>query len=85
LLPWRGAPAHGCSSALPATPATRGKLRFQNSAFVLSPGGEIVGKYSKVHLVPYGEYVPLRPLFPFIEKLTVGVGDFLAGTGFERS
>jgi len=60
-----------------------GELRFQNSAFVLSPGGEIVGKYSKVHLVPYGEYVPLRPLFPFIEKLTVGVGDFLAGTGFE--
>lgn len=60
-----------------------GELRFQNSVYVLSPGGEIVGKYNKVHLVPYGEYVPLRALFPFIEKLTVGVGDFLSGTGFE--
>jgi apolipoprotein N-acyltransferase len=57
------------------------ETRFQNSAFVLSPAGETVGKYDKVHLVPYGEYVPLRPLFPFIEKLAVGVGDFLAGPG----
>ena len=60
-----------------------GALRFRNSAVVLSPEGEIAGSYSKVHLVPYGEYVPLRPLFPFIEKLAVGVGDFLAGEGFE--
>lgn len=60
-----------------------GQLRFQNSAFILSPAGERIGKYDKVHLVPYGEYVPLRPLFPFIEKLAVGVGDFLEGSGFE--
>ena len=60
-----------------------GALRFQNSAVVLSPAGEIAGSYSKVHLVPYGEYVPLRPLFPFVEKLAVGVGDFLPGEGFE--
>lgn len=59
-----------------------GELRFRNSAVVLSPDGSIAGKYDKVHLVPYGEYVPLRPLFPFIEKLAVGVGDFLPGSGF---
>jgi apolipoprotein N-acyltransferase len=29
--------------------------------------------------VPYGEYVPLRKFFPFIEKITVGIGDFLPG------
>jgi apolipoprotein N-acyltransferase len=60
-----------------------GEIRFQNSAIVLSPAGEMIGKYDKVHLVPYGEYVPLRPLFPFIEKLAVGVGDFLSGSGFQ--
>ncbi len=60
-----------------------GSLRFQNSAVALSPEGRIAGTYSKVHLVPYGEYVPLRPLFPFIEKLAVGVGDFLPGSGFD--
>jgi apolipoprotein N-acyltransferase len=60
-----------------------GEIRYQNSAFVLSPSGSRIGKYDKVHLVPYGEYVPLRPLFPFIEKLAVGVGDFLEGSGFQ--
>jgi len=60
-----------------------GALRFRNSAVVLTPEGTTAGTYDKVHLVPYGEYVPLRPLFPFIEKLAVGVGDFLAGEGFE--
>lgn len=58
-------------------------LHYQNSAYLLSPQGEILGRYDKVHLVPYGEYVPLRPFFPFIEKLTVGIGDFLPGEGFE--
>ncbi|HET6488231.1 MAG TPA: apolipoprotein N-acyltransferase [Syntrophales bacterium] len=67
----------------PSYTRREGEIRFQNSAFVLSPTGEIIGKYDKVHLVPYGEYVPLRPLFPFIEKLAVGVGDFLAGSGFQ--
>jgi apolipoprotein N-acyltransferase len=57
-------------------------LSFLNSAFLLSPDGRIMGQYDKVHLVPYGEYVPLRRIFPFISKLAVGVGDFASGTGF---
>ena len=55
---------------------------YYNSAYLLSPAGEIAGKYNKVHLVPYGEYVPLRNVFPFINKLTAGMGDFSAGAGY---
>jgi apolipoprotein N-acyltransferase len=55
---------------------------YFNSAYLLSPQGDISGKYDKVHLVPYGEYVPLRTLFPFISSLAAGIGDFAAGKGF---
>ncbi|RJQ42803.1 MAG: apolipoprotein N-acyltransferase [Nitrospiraceae bacterium] len=53
--------------------------RLSNSAVLLSPGGKVLSMYDKIHLVPYGEYVPLRNFFPFIEKITVGIGDFLPG------
>jgi apolipoprotein N-acyltransferase len=58
-------------------------IAFQNSAFLLAPDGRIDGQYDKVHLVPYGEYVPLRRFFPFISKLVVGIGDFRGGPGYE--
>ena len=58
-------------------------LALLNSAFLLSPDGRIAGQYDKVHLVPYGEYVPLRRFFPFISKLVAGIGDFRSGPGYE--
>jgi apolipoprotein N-acyltransferase len=58
-------------------------LALLNSAFLLSPEGRIAGRYDKVHLVPYGEYVPLRRFFPFINKLVAGIGDFRSGPGYE--
>lgn len=59
-----------------------GNTDYFNSAYLLSPQGDVQGKYDKVHLVPYGEYVPLRTLFPFISSLAAGIGDFATGKGF---
>ena len=59
------------------------QIAFLNSAFLLAPDGRIAGQYDKVHLVPYGEYVPLRKFFPFINKLVEGIGDFRTGIGYE--
>jgi apolipoprotein N-acyltransferase len=56
-----------------------GGVKSYNSAFLIAEDGEVKGKYNKIHLVPYGEYVPLKEFFPFIEKMVVGIGDFSPG------
>ena len=55
------------------------RYQLSNSAVLMSPDGKVLSEYDKIHLVPYGEYVPLRRFFPFIEKLVVGIGDFVPG------
>ncbi|HKF21650.1 MAG TPA: apolipoprotein N-acyltransferase [Candidatus Angelobacter sp.] len=51
-----------------------------NSALVVDPSGRPLGRYDKIHLVPFGEYVPMRDLLFFASKLTREVGDFSRGT-----
>jgi apolipoprotein N-acyltransferase len=54
--------------------------QLYNSASLVSPNGEWVARYDKVHLVPFGEYVPFKRLFAFAGGLTKEVGDFSRGT-----
>ena len=50
-----------------------------NSAALISPSGDWVSRYDKVHLVPFGEYVPFKNVLPFMDMLTKEVGDFQRG------
>jgi apolipoprotein N-acyltransferase len=54
-----------------------------NSVFALGAGGEVFGRYDKAHLVPYGEYLPMRPLLSAIglSQLAPGQGDTSNGPG----
>ena len=63
----------------PSYKIQKGKVNHYNSAYLLSPSGELVGKYDKIHLVPFGEYVPMQDLLFFIGSLGEGIGDFKSG------
>jgi apolipoprotein N-acyltransferase len=53
--------------------------RYYNSAFLVGPDGSTAGVYRKMHLVPFGEYVPLKRLLFFAAPLVEAVSDFSAG------
>ncbi|MBU1054606.1 MAG: apolipoprotein N-acyltransferase [Proteobacteria bacterium] len=55
------------------------KIEYYNTAYLLGPDGNVTGKYNKSHLVPFGEYVPLKKWLPFIGKIVENVGDFCSG------
>lgn len=65
----------------PSYETKSGRKRHMNSAFAVSNSGAILGRYDKVRLVPFGEYVPLRYIFPFMGQLLPGMSDFVEGRG----
>jgi len=53
--------------------------RYFNSAFFIDRRGEVAGIYDKIHLVPFGEYIPGSGFLSFVERISSDIGAFSPG------
>jgi len=63
----------------PAYETKRHTISYYNRVYLLHDDGQYV-YYDKVHLLPFGEYVPLKRFLPFVHRLVPAAGDFTPGT-----
>jgi len=61
------------------------KYLLSNSAVSLDKTGAVTYVYDKIHMVPFGEYVPLHKILFFINKLVAGIGDYTPGDRYFRA
>ncbi|MGB5686424.1 MAG: apolipoprotein N-acyltransferase [Candidatus Electrothrix sp.] len=64
-------------------PQKKKSVAYSNSALLLDHSARLSARYNKQHLVPFGEYVPLRTYFWFIKPLVELIGDFTPGDSLE--
>ncbi|MBZ5516250.1 MAG: apolipoprotein N-acyltransferase [Acidobacteriia bacterium] len=57
----------------------------KNSAMVLDPEGRVLLAYDKIHLVPFGEYVPAWAFPSLVGKITYEAGNFVPGTSYQTA
>ena len=63
-----------------AAPGSKPEVRYYNAAFLIQPDGRTGAVYRKMHLVPFGEYVPLKSVFFFVGPIIEAVSAFYPGT-----
>jgi len=72
----------GSDQVEPVRPIDQGKPqeRIYNAAYLIQPDGSTAAIYRKIHLVPFGEYVPFKRVLFFVGPLVEAVSDFTPGT-----
>lgn len=60
--------------------ARRDATHGYNSSYLMDRDGRILDTYDKMHLAPFGEYIPFSKMLPFIKRIIPSIGDMTPGT-----